>query len=288
MQLFIDQPYGTTLTVQASPGDTINSLKRKLLDITGLKVEDLRLTFAGHDLSNCTTLADSNVTSESTISIGIRLRGGMSPQACPLPALQDAGDGGIATLKKKEKATILNSTYPGHIEIFIQTANGHKLSILVRPNSKVNFLKGKIEEVFGIPRKEQRLLFAGAKLQDERTLESYELDSESTIQLAGTSRTAQKKEMALVGTRAEEVQIFVRNLNGKTMTIMISPSDTVETLSKKIQEKTGIPAAEQRILYGGKQLVPEKILSDYSIKKESTLHLVLRLRGGYDSVMGSG
>ncbi|KAH7907043.1 ubiquitin-related domain-containing protein [Hygrophoropsis aurantiaca] len=211
----------------------------------------------------------------------------MPPQACPLPALQDAGDGGMAMLKKKEKATILNFTHPGHIEIFIQTSNGQKLGVLVRPTSTVKFLKGKIDEVFGIPRKEQRLLFAGAILQDERTLESYELDSESTIQLAGTRRAAQKKEMALVGAREEEVQIFVRNLNGKTMTIMISPSDTVETLSKKIQEKTGIPAAEQRILYGGKQLVPEKILSDYSIKKESTLHLVLRLRGGYDSVMRS-
>lgn len=71
----------------------------------------------------------------------------------------------------------------------------------------------------------------------------------------------------------EEVQIFVKNLNGKSMAIMVSPSDTVESLRNKVEAKTGIPPSEQRLLYGGKQLSPERILADYNIQKESTLHL---------------
>lgn len=69
------------------------------------------------------------------------------------------------------------------------------------------------------------------------------------------------------------MQIFVKNLNGQSMAIMVAPSDTVETLQKKVEGKTGIPPSQQRLLYGGKQLVPNKVLADYNIQKESTLHL---------------
>jgi hypothetical protein len=89
----------------------------------------------------------------------------------------------------------------------------------------------------------------------------------------GINIAMQKQTQARVRGPEPEVQIFVKNLNGKTMALMISPTDTVESLMKKVQERTDIPPSEQRILYGGKQLVPEKILADYNISKESTLHL---------------
>ncbi|KAG2366142.1 ubiquitin-related domain-containing protein, partial [Suillus spraguei] len=69
------------------------------------------------------------------------------------------------------------------------------------------------------------------------------------------------------------VQIFVKNLNGKTIALMISLTDTVENLMKKIQERMDIPPSEQHILFSGKQLMPDGILVDYNILKESTLHL---------------
>mmetsp|Transcript_23088 Transcript_23088/g.74315 ORF Transcript_23088/g.74315 Transcript_23088/m.74315 type:complete len:105 (-) Transcript_23088:1307-1621(-) len=79
------------------------------------------------------------------------------------------------------------------------------------------------------------------------------------------------------------MQLFVKTLDGKTISVDVDAGDKIEDVKAKIQEKEGIPPEQQRLIFGGKQMDAQKTLGDYDVQEGSSLSMVLRLRGGLPS-----
>lgn len=81
---------------------------------------------------------------------------------------------------------------------------------------------------------------------------------------------------------ASAMQIFVKTMTGKNITVEVETSDTIEALKLKIQNQENIPTEQQRLIFAGMELEEGRTLADYGIRKESTIHLILKLNLDFD------
>ena len=152
------------------------------------------------------------------------------------------------------------------MQIFVKIHPGKTITLNVVSSDLIEYIKSDIYNMVRIPEDQQRLFFAGKRLEDGRTLADYNIQNESIFNLI----------LRIV----KGVQIFVKMGISKTITLEVELSDPIQLIKSYIREQEGFLPDQQILTFEGHELENYSTLEDYNVQEESTLNMTLRERGG--------